>query len=202
MHPCQWMASVDLKDAYIHIKVVSPHHQYLRFSWQGQSYQFKVPFRLSLAPLGLHQDLGSPGDLAPAHGCAVIPIPRRRPHSRGVASRGRAVYPDVSSGAHSSRVHCEPQEVRPDPCSGSGSRGQVPDGPQQRVFAGGMNRRASSPCQILLQSRAVQTSSPLLESHGIHLAVGRVHPPSHASHPVVFEVTEPCNPRIAIHDPQ
>ena len=31
MQPQQWMASVDLKDAYFHIRVVPAHRQYLRF---------------------------------------------------------------------------------------------------------------------------------------------------------------------------
>ena len=34
----QWMASMDLKDAYFHIRVVPAHCQYLRFRWLGQSY--------------------------------------------------------------------------------------------------------------------------------------------------------------------
>ena len=51
MWPHQWMASVDLKDAYFHIRVVSTHCQYLRFHWLGQIYQLKaLPFRLSSAP--------------------------------------------------------------------------------------------------------------------------------------------------------
>ena len=37
MHPLQWWASVDLKDAYFHIRVVLVHRQYLRFNWLGQS---------------------------------------------------------------------------------------------------------------------------------------------------------------------
>ena len=27
--PTQWLASVDLKDAYFHVRVVRPHHQFL-----------------------------------------------------------------------------------------------------------------------------------------------------------------------------
>ena len=42
---------MDLNDTYFHIGVVLSHHQYLRFCWLGQSYQFKaLPFGLSLAP--------------------------------------------------------------------------------------------------------------------------------------------------------
>ena len=51
MHPQLWMASVDLKDAYFHVLVVAVHHQFLRFCWQGTSYQFGVlPFGLSSGP--------------------------------------------------------------------------------------------------------------------------------------------------------
>ena len=47
----QWMASVDLKDAYFHIGVVPAHCQYLGFHWVGQSYQFRaLPFGLTSAP--------------------------------------------------------------------------------------------------------------------------------------------------------
>ena len=48
MHPQQWMASVDLRDAYFHIRV---HHQFFRFCWLGKSYQFEIlPFSLSTVP--------------------------------------------------------------------------------------------------------------------------------------------------------
>ena len=52
----QWLASVDLKDAYFHLPVVAGHHLFLRFSWLGTSYQFGIlPFGLSSAP-HLHED--------------------------------------------------------------------------------------------------------------------------------------------------
>lgn len=37
-----WAISLDLKDAYFHIKVFKNHRKYLRFSVQGQVYQFKA----------------------------------------------------------------------------------------------------------------------------------------------------------------
>ena len=46
-----WLASVDLKDAYFHVPIFPGHHQFLRFSWQGQAYQFQaLPFGLTTAP--------------------------------------------------------------------------------------------------------------------------------------------------------
>jgi len=49
--PRQWLASVDLKDAYFHVPIARCHHKYLRFLWQGQAYEYRVlPFGLSSAP--------------------------------------------------------------------------------------------------------------------------------------------------------
>ena len=48
----QWMASIDLKDAYFHIPILQDHWKYLRFLFEGRAFQFKVtPFGLSLAPM-------------------------------------------------------------------------------------------------------------------------------------------------------
>jgi len=49
--PRQWLASIDLKDAYFHVPIAQCHHKYLRFHWLGQSFEFQVlPFGLSSAP--------------------------------------------------------------------------------------------------------------------------------------------------------
>ena len=49
--PGQWLASVDLKDAYFHVPIRQEHHKYLRFMWQGTVYEFtSLPFGLSSAP--------------------------------------------------------------------------------------------------------------------------------------------------------
>ncbi|KAK5913620.1 hypothetical protein CgunFtcFv8_008136 [Champsocephalus gunnari] len=46
-----WFTSVDLKDAYFHIPVYYPHRKYLRFTFQGICYEYRVlPFGLSLSP--------------------------------------------------------------------------------------------------------------------------------------------------------
>ena len=46
-----WLAEVDLKDAYFAIPIHQSHHQYLRFTFQGKCYQFRcLPFGLSSAP--------------------------------------------------------------------------------------------------------------------------------------------------------
>ncbi len=49
--PGDWFMSLDLKDVYFHIQVVPHHRLFLRFTFKGVAYQYKVlPFGLSLAP--------------------------------------------------------------------------------------------------------------------------------------------------------
>ncbi|XP_051973615.1 uncharacterized protein LOC127636872 [Xyrauchen texanus] len=46
-----WFAAVDLKDAYFHVSILPGHRPFLRFAFDGQSFQYKVlPFGLSLSP--------------------------------------------------------------------------------------------------------------------------------------------------------
>jgi hypothetical protein len=49
--PGEWVASVDLKDAYFHVAIRESHRKYLRFALQGKCYQYRVlPFGLSSSP--------------------------------------------------------------------------------------------------------------------------------------------------------
>jgi ribonuclease HI len=55
-----WLASLDLKDAYFHVPVQPVYRPYLRFELLGKVYQFKfLPFGLFNRPKGLHQNIGS-----------------------------------------------------------------------------------------------------------------------------------------------
>ena len=46
-----WATSLDLRDAYFHVRVHPSDRKYLRFNWKGRTFQFNVlPFGLSLAP--------------------------------------------------------------------------------------------------------------------------------------------------------
>ena len=46
-----WMASIDLKDAYLSVAVWEGHCRYLRFMWQDTMYKFQsLPFGLCSAP--------------------------------------------------------------------------------------------------------------------------------------------------------
>ncbi len=51
LRPGDWMAKVDLKDAYFMIPIAQEDRSFLCFSWGGVNYQFNcLPFGLSSAP--------------------------------------------------------------------------------------------------------------------------------------------------------
>eukprot|EP00079_Xenopus_tropicalis_P032144 XP_017945915.1 PREDICTED: uncharacterized protein LOC101734340 [Xenopus tropicalis] len=51
MEPGEFLTSLDMKDAYLHVPIFPPHQAYLRFAFQGQHFQFTaLPFGLSSAP--------------------------------------------------------------------------------------------------------------------------------------------------------
>ncbi|KAG6932460.1 hypothetical protein G0U57_021497, partial [Chelydra serpentina] len=51
MDPGDWYAALDMKDAYFHIAIYSPHRRFLRFVVGQRHFQFTVlPFGLSTAP--------------------------------------------------------------------------------------------------------------------------------------------------------
>ena len=49
--PGEWFVSIDLKDAFYHVAIHPQYYKYLRFSFQGVAYQYRVlPFGYALAP--------------------------------------------------------------------------------------------------------------------------------------------------------
>ncbi len=51
IHPRDWFAAIDLKDAYFHVSILPRHRPFLRFAFEGRAYQYKVlPFGLALSP--------------------------------------------------------------------------------------------------------------------------------------------------------
>ena len=51
IRPGDWAVSIDLTDAYFHVGIYPADQKWLRFHWQGKSYQFQVlPFGLSQSP--------------------------------------------------------------------------------------------------------------------------------------------------------
>ena len=48
----EWVTSIDLTDAYLHIPIHTQSQKYLRFHFKGVTYQFtSLPFGLATAPL-------------------------------------------------------------------------------------------------------------------------------------------------------
>lgn len=51
LRPGDWMTSLDLSDAFLHVAIHPTSRKYLRFRWGHKSYQFRtLPFGLSLSP--------------------------------------------------------------------------------------------------------------------------------------------------------
>ena len=51
MHPGDWAASIDLRDAYFHLLIHPCDWKWLRFVWQNKVFQFRaLPFGLAPAP--------------------------------------------------------------------------------------------------------------------------------------------------------
>ena len=51
LQPGDWMASIDLKDAYFSVPIAKQDRKFLRFRWQGQLFEFQcLPFGLSSVP--------------------------------------------------------------------------------------------------------------------------------------------------------
>ncbi len=46
-----WFVTIDLKDTYFHVSILSSHRKFLRFAFRGKAYQYRVlPFGLALSP--------------------------------------------------------------------------------------------------------------------------------------------------------
>ena len=51
LQPLDWMISLDLQDAYLHVPIFEGHRKFLRFFFNGTHYQWRVlPFGISSAP--------------------------------------------------------------------------------------------------------------------------------------------------------
>ena len=122
----QWMANVDLKGTYFHIKVEASHHRFIRFQWLGKSCQFRtLPFRLSSASRVFTKTLVPLIAWLRLLGVQLYSylddlfIIWDSPLGRPFSGKGH-------SGPHLSRVRSEPEEGRSQPHTRSCvNRGQV-----------------------------------------------------------------------------
>ena len=74
VQPGDWLVSLDLQDAYLHIPIFWKDRKYLRFKIQNQAYQFKVlPFGLTAAPRIFTKVLAPLAQVARSEGIHVFP---------------------------------------------------------------------------------------------------------------------------------
>ena len=107
IRPHQWMVSV--ADAYFYIQLVTAHHQFLRFSWQGTSYQVRIFLLvLSSAPWVFTKTLAALIAWLRLLGVQLYAYLNDLLIVVKVRSRGRPVNPKDYSGPHPSRICSEP----------------------------------------------------------------------------------------------
>ena len=74
----EWVASIDLSDAYLHIPIHPDSRKYLRFCHRSQVFQFtSLPFGLATAPPGLYHDRKGGEAHGPLQRAQTPPIPGR-----------------------------------------------------------------------------------------------------------------------------
>ncbi len=190
-----WFVTIDLKDAYFHIKVVQRHRRFLRFAFGGKAYQYKVlPFGLDLAPRTFMKCMDAA--LAPLR-LQGIRVLNYLDDWLILAHSGSLQGANESSQGYRSRPHpfSWPQDERQEKCpppisancvsrgsfgfrSDAGPFGSCPDSRSYSV-SGPLQARPSCLCRYLPQAFAPHGS-------GLPCVVPRVA--SHEAIPLVDEV--------------
>ena len=68
----QWVASIDLKDAYLHVPIRRSFRKYLRFALEGKVWQFRcLPFGLSIAPWAFTKIMAAVGSMLRLKGVQI-----------------------------------------------------------------------------------------------------------------------------------
>ena len=76
--PGEWVSSIDLSDAYLHIPIHPSSRKYLRFCYKAQVFQFtSLPFGLATAPPGLYNVRKGSETNGPLKRTQNSPIPGR-----------------------------------------------------------------------------------------------------------------------------
>ena len=76
--PGEWVSSIDLSDAYLHIPIHPNSRKYLRFCYKSQVFQFtSLPCGLATAPPGLYNDCKGSETNGPLQRTQNSPIPGR-----------------------------------------------------------------------------------------------------------------------------
>ena len=71
--PDKWATSIDLKDAFFHIPIAPRHRKYLRFTVDGQHYQFRaLPFGLGMSPYVFTRVMKSVGAFVQSQGLLLF----------------------------------------------------------------------------------------------------------------------------------
>ncbi|CAJ0926027.1 unnamed protein product [Ranitomeya imitator] len=90
MEKGEFLASIDIQDAYLHIPIFPSRQRFLRFAVQEQHFQFvALPFSFATAPRVFTKVIAAAVAILPRHGCATVS--RRYPHQRPLCACKDAV---------------------------------------------------------------------------------------------------------------
>ena len=110
----EWVISIDLTDAYLHVPIHTQSQKYLRFHFHGVTYQFtSLPFGLATAPLIFYQySQGSKTDSLTIRNQAA-PIPGRLVNLCPLKTNLHGTDSKTTKAGEGFGLYSQPQAVRP-----------------------------------------------------------------------------------------
>ena len=122
--PGEWVSSIDLSDAYLHIPIHPNSRKYLRFCHRSQVFQFtSLPFGLATAPPGLYNDHKGSEAHGPLQRTQTLPIPGRLADQVPVSGRSPSKHSGGGRPNPVLEVDNKPGKVRTETYSGVFVRG-------------------------------------------------------------------------------
>ena len=110
----EWVSSIDLSDAYLHIPIHPNSRKYLRFCHRSQVFQFtSLPFGLATAPPpGLYNDCKGSEANGPLQRTRTSPIPGRLADQVPVSGRSPSEHSDIGRPNPVLGVDNKPGKIR------------------------------------------------------------------------------------------
>ncbi|PIK44500.1 hypothetical protein BSL78_18631 [Apostichopus japonicus] len=148
-----WAATVDLRDAYLHILVHKDHRRFLTFRYAEQDYQFRALPSACPRPQSLHENSGSGSLLPQKERGHPVRVPRRLVGGRELSVRGRRQRTQNAPYPPRAGLDREREEVRLSPTQTTQFLGAILD------FSAGVARPSEE------RITAVRTTTQQILSH-------------------------------------
>jgi hypothetical protein len=108
-----WLLKLDLKDAYLSVRIHKDHQKYLRFLWENRAWQFRaLPFGLSSAPQTFYETPKTSGLHSEEAGYSSDSLSGRHADNGPVQTRNQGSPGHNNEAAVCPRVHYQYEEER------------------------------------------------------------------------------------------